>query len=101
MELISEHLDSPVTWQTDDQLYTFDCEEVLSWLQALDDEINNLVVVGHNPALTDLHNLLTGECLYNLPTCGYLQLQASIDQWHQLRERSAECLVFLKPKQFK
>ncbi|GAA5315963.1 MAG: histidine phosphatase family protein [Candidatus Pelagadaptatus aseana] len=101
MELLADHLDTPVSWQIDERLYTFDCGEVLAWLRDIDNDIDEVVVVGHNPALTDLHNLLTGECLYNLPTCGYLQLQSSAKKWQQLKPKSSECLHFIKPKQFK
>jgi len=49
----------PVRYE--DQLYDATAEEVLAVVQALPDEAGTVVLVAHNPGLSDLARLLTGE----------------------------------------
>jgi phosphohistidine phosphatase len=68
-------------------LYTFDYRELMDWLQNVRSAADNLFLLGHNPALTDLCNQLVGRsALDNLPTAGYLQLQLPIDTWSDVTE---------------
>lgn len=66
----------------DEALYTFDYQELLSWLQSHRGESESCFLIGHNPALTDLCNQLVGRlAIDNLPTAGYLQLEIPVDSW--------------------
>lgn len=75
IKLINKNLTgAEIQWQLDDELYTFESDDLLRWCQGLDDVMSEVVIVGHNPALTELCNRLTGCYLDNIPTCGYVQL---------------------------
>jgi len=75
IETISKHLPHKnITWQLEPNLYTFSCGDLLTWCQELDDSLQEIVIVGHNPAMTDLCNQISDGHIDNLPTCGYLQL---------------------------
>lgn len=89
-----------ITWEIEDALYTFEMESLLRWCQALDDAIADVVIVGHNSALTDLINFVGDHPIENLPTCGYVQLALSVNAWKDLAAESAQLLSFLKPKMF-
>ncbi|MEL7492728.1 MAG: histidine phosphatase family protein, partial [Cyanobacteria bacterium J06554_11] len=53
IEGIAQALSSQaITWQTDDRLYTFEARALFSWCQALDEVLSEVVVVGHNSAIT-------------------------------------------------
>ncbi len=103
IELIGNYLKGVnVQWQTEEQLYTFDSGTILDWCRTVDESIVELVIIGHNPALTDFCNAL-GNCnLKNIPTCGYAQLTyGKLDKkyrWRKLGEGSAELTAFLRPK---
>ncbi|MEL6601972.1 MAG: histidine phosphatase family protein [Cyanobacteria bacterium J06614_10] len=92
--------DQTITWQTDNQLYTFEARDLLSWCQALDEALDDVVVVGHNSAITEFVNWVGDRPLENVPTCGYVQLKLPTERWQDLSENSAELVTFLKPKMF-
>lgn len=84
--------------QLEEELYTFSHAGILGWLRGLDETEDNIAVAGHNPALTDLVNYLSGEGFYNIPTCGIVQLQLNIDRWQELESGCAEIVFYLNPK---
>ncbi|KPQ34219.1 MAG: phosphohistidine phosphatase SixA [Phormidesmis priestleyi Ana] len=89
-----------ITWQVDPDLYTFEAQALLRWCHRLNDDLSEVVIVGHNNALTDLINQLGDQPIENLPTCGYAQLAFSGSTWQSLKANSGELVSFLKPKMF-
>lgn len=68
--------------RTETDLYTFDSDALLDWLATRPDSHDSLFLIGHNPAFTDLVNILDrGACLDNLPTAGYARLVLDIASW--------------------
>ena len=95
---IAAHIpDCQFEWHIDCALYTFDSHELLRWCQNRQSE--QLTVIGHNPAITDLVNQLAGESIINVPTCAYIQLVCDISEWSELQSGSARVSCFIKPKQ--
>lgn len=88
------------SYRTDDQLYTFDHMDLVYWLRELEDETSSIVIIGHNPAFTELNNYLASEELENIPTCGYVQLILDIESWRDIRANSGKQSVFIYPKMF-
>ncbi len=87
-----------VSWIIDDQLYTFDSQEILRWCMKLDGALDDVVIVGHNPALTEFCNYLGDRYIDNMPTCGYAKLEITSARWKDLREGSAKLSTFLVPR---
>ncbi len=87
-----------IKWEVDYKLYTFDADDLLDWLDQVEDDIDEIVLVGHNPGITELTNLLGDKHLSNVPTCGYVQLQLDINGWSEIRVNSGKLKVFLTPK---
>ncbi|MGB3790207.1 MAG: histidine phosphatase family protein [Phormidesmis sp.] len=101
IEQISQALSSQqIHWQTDNALYTFEVQDLVKWCRALDNSMTEVVIVGHNPAMTDFVNQMSDRTIKNLPTCGYVQLQFEVDSWQALSARSAKLVSFLTPKMF-
>lgn len=89
-----------VEHDTEEDLYTFDDRDLFDWIAGQDDRHRSLFLIGHNPALTDLVNGLTGRhCLDNLPTAGYAELSLDIKRWAQLEVGCATLDYTLFPKQ--
>lgn len=101
IELLSQQLPHKIHWQLDPALYTFTDAVLLDWLQQRDNHLASVVIVGHNPALTDLCNRLSQSTLANIPTCGYVQLISAAESWHELGEGSMELTGFLTPKLYR
>ncbi len=91
-----------VDWLEDDSLYCFEHLSLLSWLAGLDDAFDEVVLVGHNPAFTDLCNALTCENIVNIPTCGYAKLvSVSCSNWQSVADTPFMLESFLTPKKVK
>ena len=89
-----------IHWQRDPALYTFSTHALFSWFRQLDEALTDVVVIGHNPALTDFCNQVSMSDIENLPTCSYAQLHFD-GSWKDLSTNSVELVCLLKPKQFR
>jgi phosphohistidine phosphatase len=84
----------------EDALYTFSAAQVLDWLQRQPDQRSSLFVIGHNPALTDLINLLAGQPVCaNLPTAAYARLGLRIGRWRDIGPGCGDLECLLRPRQ--
>ena len=84
--------------QREDDLYLASLNDILDVIAAQDNGFNHLMVVGHNPGLTDMANFLSPGLTHNLPTAGVVSVQIDRDDW-DLRERpQTELLVHDYPK---
>ena len=101
IETISSHLEKTIDWKVDESLYTFDDEDLLSWCRKLSSNLNDVMIIGHNPAITDFCNRIGNQMIENVPTCAYIQLEFKMDQWSNINDQSATTKVFIKPKMFK
>lgn len=80
-------------------LYTFSCRDLVDWLRNQSE--GDITLVGHNPALHELHEWLSGENLVNFPTCAYSQLTLDIDQWAYLVAGCAQVHSYITPRMLK
>ena len=84
--------------QREDQLYLASLDEILDVIAAQDDGFNSLMIVGHNPGLTDLVNFLQPGLTINLPTAGVVSVQIDQDNWNLFEQPKTELLVHDWPK---
>lgn len=83
----------------DHAIFEADSETLLFRLQQADDAIDHLVLVGHNPGLTELANHLGPVVIDNIPTCGVVELHLpALRHWHELSPKSATLRRFLYPR---
>ncbi len=87
-----------ITWNLEEDLYTFDWREQLRFIHQLDDSLSEVVLVGHNPATTDFSNIMGDQSIHNVPTCGYVQLAFDTDYWIDVAPTSGKLVTFLTPK---
>ena len=60
-DLVAARLDGPPPVRVDDRVYAASDDELLEVVRELPDELERVVLVGHNPGLEDLVALLTGR----------------------------------------
>ncbi len=84
--------------QLEERLYHASAGELIGVIRGTDDAVGTLMLIGHNPGLTDLANLLGPREIFNLPTCAVLHLRFDIDAWSGLSEVSGEEVVYDFPK---
>ena len=90
--------DMDITWHMEEALYTFSWEHLYGWVHRLDDAMDAVVILGHNPAITDFCNEMGNTYIPNVPTCGYAQLVFPISSWRELSTGSGKLVTFLTPK---
>jgi phosphohistidine phosphatase len=60
-DLVAAELDVRPGTRIDDRVYAASDEQLLTVVRELPDDIETVVLVGHNPGIDDLASLLTGE----------------------------------------
>jgi len=75
-------------------LYLAHTTAISEMIAAADSEIHSLVVVGHNPGLSELVDWLCEKNGFALATCGMARLELAIRDWGQLDEGCAERVEF-------
>ena len=82
----------------DRRLYLADVRTLLEVLADTPEGVSHLMLIGHNPGLTDLHNHLCADYLDNLPTFGASVLDSSAPDWASLAPGDAELSGQILPK---
>jgi phosphohistidine phosphatase len=65
-------------------------------LRSLPDSAKHVFVFGHNNTLTEVVNGLCRQNIPNIPTCGFVMMEADILRWEELK--SCIALLFDYPK---
>lgn len=89
---------APKDIKVDDNIYTFDSDELLRVIKKLKNKYDNVMIVGHNPAITSAANYLSGSGIDNVPTCGVAVLQFKTDSWKNIDKNMASLKSFDYPK---
>ncbi|MFD0976980.1 SixA phosphatase family protein [Salinimicrobium gaetbulicola] len=83
-------------FEINEDLYTFDGKQLLKTISGVDDSINNLMVFGHNPAMTSVANSLGSQHFKNIPTTGLVLIEFQTDSWNNLKD--GKTILYLFPK---
>ena len=99
IELISEAVtETSITWAVEEALYTFSAGDLLEWCHEIDDSLDEVMIVGHNPALTELCTRLSGRYADHIPTCAYVKIENPVDSWRELGDSKGTITEFITPK---
>jgi phosphohistidine phosphatase len=83
----------------DGRLYHGGSSELLAFVREIEDIYNDAMVCGHNPALTDFCNLISGSCIDSLPTCGTVTIEFAVDSWQDITKNSGRIRSFDCPRE--
>jgi len=85
-----------------DRLYTSSIEDLFSEITTCSDKIKALLVIGHNPVITEFTDLLIdhnhASDITQIPTCGIVALEFQCPSWQQIEYDSGRLLFFDYPK---
>ena len=84
--------------QREETLYLASLDDLLDIVTAQDNGFNSLMVVGHNPGLTEFANFLVPGLTDNLPTAGVVSVQIDRDDWSLYGQPETELIVHDYPK---
>jgi phosphohistidine phosphatase len=98
-KIIAREISYPLEFlQREDSLYLASLNEILDVIMQQDNEFNSLMVVGHNPGMTNVANFLSPGLTDNLPTAGVVSVQIEQDDWNLFERPKTELLVHDYPK---
>jgi phosphohistidine phosphatase len=83
------------------RIYLESKNKLLHEINALDDRWNTVVMVAHNPALTDLANMLNGKSFDRMPTASVIAIQFDCNSWKEVEKKNGKSLFFESPKKRK
>ncbi len=59
-------------------------KDIYSEIFSLDNVIESVLIVGHNPTFTDFVNEYLPEVIYNLPTSGAVSIRFETNKWEEI-----------------
>jgi phosphohistidine phosphatase len=107
LEGILPHLPEALDVVIDRDLYLADPERILARIADVDDGVRTLLVVGHNPGIAELAELLAAEgdpsslerLRAKFPTGALAEIQALAVRWRDLAPGSGMLTAFLTPRE--
>jgi phosphohistidine phosphatase len=98
-KIISKEVSYPIEClQRENSLYLASLDGLLDAVMAQDNGFNNLMVVGHNPGMTDFANFLVPGITNNLSTAGVVSVKIDRDDWSLYEKPETELLAYDYPK---
>jgi phosphohistidine phosphatase len=83
---------------TDERMYFSGTGSMLNLLEELDDRYQSVMIVGHNPAMTNFLDILCDASVDNMPTCAIAVIGFNIATWIELRSAGGNLLAYDFPK---
>lgn len=80
------------------ELYLASPGAIVTVLAREADNYDDLIVVGHNPGMTDLANRISDATIDNLPTCGVFAVTFDCSSWSDVLRRRGTLSWFDYPK---
>ncbi|MBN2823688.1 MAG: histidine phosphatase [Campylobacterales bacterium] len=83
------------------ELYMEKPKTLLNVISLQDDNYDKMMLMGHNPELTELANIFLKEQIHKLPTLGLIEIKFEMEKWEDILETNGKMGLFLYPNQFK
>jgi len=84
-----------------DELYHASYSDIINIISKVENNFNSVMVIGHNPGLTELINQYTIINIYNLPTTGVVKVEFKGDKWERITENKGSIVYKKFPKELK
>jgi phosphohistidine phosphatase len=96
---VAAQISYPVEFlQRDRALYHAGVHTIITVLSRQDTGFNSILLVGHNPGLTDFCNFLIPGLTSNIPTCGFVSVTLDSKDWDLSSGKPVELVVYDFPK---
>jgi len=98
--IFSQYLSIPIeTIFFSDELYTFDEKKLFEIIKKCKNEHDNLILFGHNEAITNFVNKFGDLNIENVPTSGLVAMQFNTEDWQNIGKGKTIATLF--PSHFK
>jgi phosphohistidine phosphatase len=79
-------------------VYNATCDEIVEIVRRFKDDWKTVMVVGHNPTLTELANQFYPHLIENIPTAGIVELRFNVPSWKHIHRDHVDSGAFDFPK---
>jgi len=87
--------------QKEDDLYLASPETLIGVVARQENGFNDIILVAHNPGITDLANRLGDMRIQNVPSCGVVAIDIDITEWTELAAYRGTTVFFDYPKKLR
>lgn len=77
-----------------DELYTFDASKLEKIIKSCDNSYENVILFGHNEAITEFVNKFGDVFIDNVPTAGFVSISFTITNWMDLAKGKTNKVLF-------
>jgi phosphohistidine phosphatase len=77
-----------------DDLYTFDCLQLEEIVKSCPNQCENLILFGHNSAITDFVNKFGNKFVTNVPTSGFVSIDFDTTSWATITKGTTQNIIF-------
>lgn len=81
------------------ELYDFSGDKVMNFIRKSNDNLDTILIFGHNHAFTHIANAMGDKTIENVPTSGVVHLQFKESSWRSITKGKTIQTIF--PKQLK
>jgi phosphohistidine phosphatase len=97
--IYARELDFPLSGLiVDDDLYMTGERTILKIITGVSNDIDTLMIFGHNPDFTNLANYFLKDRIYNIPTSGIVMLSFGTTDWEKISRSNLADFSFDFPK---
>ena len=79
-------------------IYGAEVDDLLAIIKGLPDAAGSVLLVGHNPTITGVANVLSPSSLNEMPTAAVVCLRFSCDHWEEVSKANAEFYFYDYPR---
>ena len=100
LDLVLSSLDPIPTATLKESIYHASASSLSQFIKEQDDEINTLLVIGHNPGLHILTETLTNDSIVKFPTCAFAKI-TNFNHWKDIDAAILNLESLITPKELR
>ncbi len=98
-KIIAQQIGYPIEFlHRESDLYLASLNDLLQTVVSQDNGFNNLMVVGHNPGISDFANYLSPGVTNSMPTAAVVSVEIEIDDWNLFEQPPTKLIAYDYPK---
>jgi phosphohistidine phosphatase len=81
-------------------IYDAVVSDLVKIINNTEDNLDIIMMFGHNPTFTMTSNYLSDKYIDNIPTCGFVQIDFDFDSWSLINGNAGRLILFEYPKKY-
>lgn len=81
-----------------DEIYEAAPATILHLIAMLPEDLNTVLIFGHNPTFTSVVNMFAKDFIHNMPTCSIAGIHSNVNHWIDFSPDTAKVKDYFYPK---